>query len=98
MNYEFHPKAELEFVEAAARYEAEAPGLGFQFGAEVERVIDLLLDRPELGAPVHGEIRHFVLRRFPFSVVYFVSGNSVHILALAHGSRAPGYWLSRRSS
>ena len=52
----------------------------------------------DLGAPVHGEIRHFVLRRFPFSVVYFVGDKVIYVLALAHGSRVPGYWRSRRRS
>jgi hypothetical protein len=58
MKYEFHPEAELEVLEAAARYEAEVPGLGLEFGEEVERVI-------------------------------------VYILAVAHGSREPGYWTLR---
>lgn len=28
MNYEFHPEAEGEFIEQAAHYESEVPGLG----------------------------------------------------------------------
>lgn len=40
MNYEFHPEAELEVIEYAAWYESEVPGLGLDFGEEVERVID----------------------------------------------------------
>ncbi len=95
MKYEFHPEAELEVLEVAARYEAEVRGLGLQFGEEVERVIELLLDGPDLGAPVDSDIRHFVLRRFPFSVIYVVVGEFLYILAVAHGSRVPGYWLSR---
>ena len=43
MNYEFHPEAELELIESAAWYESEVPGLGLEFGEEVERVIELLL-------------------------------------------------------
>lgn len=31
MNYEFHPEAEFEFIEAAAHYESEVPGLGERF-------------------------------------------------------------------
>ena len=27
MNYEFHPEAEREFIEEAAHYESEVPGL-----------------------------------------------------------------------
>jgi hypothetical protein len=50
MNYEFHPEAELEVIESAAWYESEVPGLGLEFGEEVERVIELLLENPELGA------------------------------------------------
>lgn len=95
MNYEFHPEAELEFIESAAWYESEVPGLGLGFGEEVEHVIQLLLDNPELGALVDGDIRHFVLRRFPFSVIYAVVGQLIYVLAVAHGSRAPGYWKSR---
>ena len=68
MKYEFHPEAEQEFVEAAARYEAEVPGLGERFGTEVLRVVELLLANPEIGAHIEGELRHFVLRRFPYSV------------------------------
>jgi hypothetical protein len=37
----------------------------------------------------------FVLRRFPFSVIYAVTGPLLYVLAVAHGSRGPGYWKSR---
>jgi hypothetical protein len=39
MNFSFHPEAEREFIETAARYEAEIPGLGTRFGAEVDHVL-----------------------------------------------------------
>jgi hypothetical protein len=95
MNYEFHPEAELEVIESAARYDSEVPGLGVEFGDEVERVIELLLENHALGAAVEGDIRHFVLRRFPFSVIYAVVGELIYVLAVAHGARGPGYWKSR---
>ena len=95
MNYEFHPEAELEFIESAAWYESEVPGLGLDFAEEVERVIELLLENPDLGAAVDGDTRHFVLRRFPFSVIYAVVGELIYVLAVAHGSRGPLYWRSR---
>lgn len=95
MNYEFHPEAELEVIEYAARYEADVLGLGERFGDEVERVVELLLENPNLGAPLDGEIRHFVLRRFPHSVIYAVIHDLLYILAVAHGSREPDYWRAR---
>jgi plasmid stabilization system protein ParE len=96
MNYEFHPEAEQEFIETAAYYQTEVPGLGTRFGAEVNRVIELLLVNPGIGAPIDGEIRHFVLRRFPHSIIYAVISESLYILAVAHGSREPEYWQSRK--
>jgi toxin ParE1/3/4 len=95
MKYEFHPEAEQELYEAASRYESEVSELGFRFADEVERVILLLLDHPELGSRLDDELHHFVLRRFPFSVVYAVESDVVYIVAVAHGSREPGYWRPR---
>lgn len=95
MKYGFHPEAEQEMYEAASRYESEVSELGFRFADEIERVIRLLLERPELGSRLDDELRHFVLRRFPFSVVYAVVSDVLYVVAIAHGSREPGYWRSR---
>lgn len=95
MKYELHPEAEQELYEAAARYESEVPELGFRFADEIERVIQLLLEHPEMGSRLNDELRHFVLRRYPFSVVYAVVSDVVYVVAVAHGSREPGYWRPR---
>jgi plasmid stabilization system protein ParE len=95
MKYEFHPEAEQELYETAARYESQIPELGLRFADEVERVVRLLLEHPEPGSRLNDELRHFVLRRFPFSVVYAVVADIVYVVAVAHGSREPGYWRPR---
>ena len=94
MKYEFHPEAELELYEAALRYEAEVTELGHRFGEEVERVVHLL-EHPEMGAGVDESLRHFVLRKFPFSIVYALASDLIYIVAIAHGSREPEYWRLR---
>ena len=78
-------------------YEASLSGLGGRFGEEVERVISLLLDHPDMGARIDEDLRHFVLSRFPFSVVYATTNELVYIVAIAHGSREPEYWRHRRA-
>ena len=95
MRYEFHPEAEQELYEAASRYDSEVPELGVRFADEVERVIQLLLEHPELGSRLDDHLRHFVLRKFPFSVVYAAVGDLIYIVSVAHGSREPGYWRLR---
>jgi toxin ParE1/3/4 len=95
MQYEFHPEAEWEFIEQAAYYESEMAGLGDRFAREVERVVELLLEHPESGGAIDAQLRHFVLRRFPHSIIYSVIGETLAIIAVAHARREPGYWRSR---
>lgn len=57
MKYEFHPEAEQELYEAASRYESEVSELGLRFVDEVERVIRLLLEQPQLGSRLDDELR-----------------------------------------
>lgn len=70
MIYEFHPKAEQEFIEAAAYYEQHVTSLGERFGSEVRRAIDRLLEYPELGSPIDADLRKLRLTRFPYFLIY----------------------------
>jgi plasmid stabilization system protein ParE len=95
MRLEFHPDAELEFIEAAVHYERQVPGLGGRFEAEILRATDLLLDQPEIGLSADLNLRKFILTRFPFTLYYSVTPDVLRVEALAHQSRRPGYWKSR---
>jgi plasmid stabilization system protein ParE len=95
MRLEFHPDAAQELIEAAAYYERQVPGLGERFGAEVHLATELLLAHPELGAVVDPDLRRFVLRRFPYALIYSVSSDALRVQVVAHHSRRPNYWRSR---
>jgi plasmid stabilization system protein ParE len=47
----FLPAAEEEFLDAVAWYEAERPGLGAEFLAEVERAVRRIASFPQHGSP-----------------------------------------------
>lgn len=95
MRLEFHPEAELELIEAAVHYELQVPGLGRRLEAEARHAINLLLEHPEIGPQVARDLRKFVLRRFPFTLVYSATPDVLRIEVVAHQSRLPGYWKSR---
>jgi plasmid stabilization system protein ParE len=97
MRLEFHPEAELELSEAAARYEAEVVGLGRRFAAEVQHLTELLIEHPLLGTPIDGELRGFALRRFPYNLVDSAAAEVLTVLAVANQHRRPGYWRNRLS-
>lgn len=97
MTYGFHPEARLEYREAAVFYEARQSGLGATFTREIETAIDRILEAPHLFRFVEQDVRRCLAHTFPFGVLYTVEGDFILIVAVAHGSRKPGYWHERMS-
>ena len=95
MIYEFHPDAEEEFIEAAAYYERNVPGLGERFAREVHQAIERLLKYPEIGFPIGPNLRRIVLTRFPYYLIYSFTPDMLRVVAVAHTRRRPGYWRFR---
>jgi len=95
IGYRFLTPADEEMTEASAFYEAASAGLGAGFLDEVQRVISILRDHPELGQPVGRGLRRALLHRFPFSLIYSVEVDMILIVAVAHQRRRPDYWRSR---
>ena len=91
------PDAERELTDGAVYYAREAKNadLGLAFIAEFERALDLLCAYPRRGAPWRSR-RRFPLRRFPYSIIYYVTGEELRVIALAHHRRKPGYWAGRK--
>jgi toxin ParE1/3/4 len=89
------PAAREEFLDAADHYDAQAPGLGEEFIAEVEHAAERIAAFPEHGSSYLAGTRRVVLGRFPHSVVYQAGPEGVLIVAVAHHSRQPGYWRGR---
>ena len=95
MRYEFHPEAEVDFIETVLYYETQAPGLGGRFAAEVEHAIEQLLMHPKIGASDKEGFRKWVLDTFPYNLRYTESDELVYILVVESQNRNPGYWKSR---
>jgi plasmid stabilization system protein ParE len=91
----FHPEAQSEYDAAIAWYRARSPSAASRFETEVERVLGLIAAHPEMFHKYDDEHRFAVLRRFPYSLVYQVHPECVFVVAVAHGSRSPGYWQDR---
>jgi toxin ParE1/3/4 len=86
-----------ELQDAAAFYTDKANAeLGLAFVAEFDRGANFLLANPLIGTPFRGTSRRYVLRRFPYSIIYRTSADQVQIVAVAHHRRRPGYWTKRK--
>jgi hypothetical protein len=96
MNYVFHPAASDEHLESVAYYESQQPGLGALYLDEFDRIMGFVSDAPtRYPIEKQPDIRRIQMQKFPFSVLYRVSSNTLQVLAIAHHKRRPQYWLGR---
>ena len=95
MTYGFHPDARREYLEAAEFYESRRPGIGAAFTLEVEATIQRILEAPERWRILEQDIRRCLTHVFPYGVLYTIEDDFILIVAVAHGSREPGYWRDR---
>ncbi len=98
--YRFLREALEEYEDAVSYYEGARSGLGDRVADEVDRVIALTLEFPEMGAPVTETppelgVRRQLVRRFDVEIDYLVSGETIVVLAVFHCKRRPGYWKDR---
>ena len=86
----------IEEAEAAARWYAErSSSAASGFANEVDTAIAAIEQNPNAWPSYDHGTRHYLLRRYPFSVVYRLESERILIVAVAHGRRRPGYWKPR---
>lgn len=94
--------AAYEMKEAFAWYRAQAgESVASRFLDEVARAESHLRSNPYLYQRIADEVRHLVLRRYPYALIYAISRDGVDVLGCLHSSREPlslAAWLSRGAS
>ena len=92
---EYHPKAKVEIQESANWYDKKVDGLGLEFMLEVKAAESKIVKNPESWAAHEQGTRRYILKRFPFSIIYFLTDEKIQIVAVAHNKRRPEYWKHR---
>jgi toxin ParE1/3/4 len=92
----FHPEAAREVEEARNWYRERSLGAEEGFLADLDHAVEQVASAPLRWPRLKVNTRRYVFRRYPFSLVYRTyDDNLVRVLAVAHDSRRPNYWLSR---
>jgi plasmid stabilization system protein ParE len=94
--------AATEAAEAAAWYETQRAGLGYDFREEFRVALDLLRQDPTPGRRWPGRLGErgvirIAMKRFPFFLVFLNVNSESVVLAVAHHRRRPAYWSKRTS-
>jgi plasmid stabilization system protein ParE len=91
----FHPDAIIEAKAAERWYRERSPTAADGFLAEIARAVDQILEAPRRWPVDARGTRRFLLRRFPFAVIYREDATRIEVVAVAHGRRRPTYWEGR---
>jgi plasmid stabilization system protein ParE len=90
-----HPEAIAEARAAREWYQARNAEAAEAFMAELDMAIQRIEEAPRQWPPYLTGTRRYLLRRFPFFVVFRETDDRLQILAVAHARRRPGYWIGR---
>jgi plasmid stabilization system protein ParE len=82
-------------VAAADWYAERGPIAAEAFVKEIEKAVHEVSNAPSRWPLFVSGTRRFLLRRFPYYIVYRERGDAVEIIAVAHARRRPGYWKFR---
>lgn len=91
----FHPEADAEYLEAVHWYRAISLRVAFRFVLALESAVAKIRAMPKAYPRYNRQHRMFVLKRFPYYLVYREQADDITIVAVAHKARRPGYWKSR---
>jgi plasmid stabilization system protein ParE len=64
----------------------------------VDASLASLMRNPRLAPSDDRGRRKYLVRGFPYVIIYRIKNVSIHVLAIAHTSRKPGYWTARDSA
>ena len=81
----------LEIEDAKEYYNLQKPTLGDTFKNDVKRSIESIKEFPNLYPNVTNDLKRTLLHRFPYSIFYAVTDNTILILSVAHQHRKPFY-------
>jgi plasmid stabilization system protein ParE len=91
----FRPEAQDDIREAAAWYERERSGLGLEFEAALDALVERIRDNPFQFPLAAFGTRNAILKRFPYSLRFKSIDGVAVVFACFHMSRNPRIWRRR---
>ena len=87
--------AEDDYTQSLTWYAERNVDAANDFDAEFDRALSQIAAKPELFPHCDARHRYFLLRRFPFRIIYRMIDDDIVVIAVAHSSRSPDYWTNR---
>src|SRR4051812_10140822 len=95
---DYHEVARIEAFDAFDWYRVRSVRVAENFQRELEQAQFAIQNSPEAWPTYLSGTRHYLLKRYPYVVVYRILESRIEIVAVAHTRREPEYWVDRLQS
>jgi plasmid stabilization system protein ParE len=90
-----HPEAGREIEDAILFEERRSPEAARRLSLRIKALMALVQEQPGAGSPHLRGTRRLLLRSFPYAIIDVPRDGGLLVVAFAHASRRPGYWIHR---
>lgn len=87
--------AEADYLEGLVWYAKRSLQAARGFEREFDRSLEAIAAAPVQFAKCDERHRRYLMRRYPYQVVYRDEGERIAVVAVAHAKRKPAYWRGR---
>lgn len=87
--------AEEDFAQSLQWYTERSVTAATDFEAEFDDALSEIAQAPQKYSKLDEQHYVFHLRRFPFQVIYRLTGEDIEVIAVAHASRSVDFWRDR---
>lgn len=98
MTLVYLPEVRVEILHIIEWYFEQDKSLAANFDEELRRAERNIVDFPEFWHQLDGGYRRYLMKRFPYSVVYRVEGETILIASVAGHKQPQDYWRKRLDS
>ena len=92
---EFRPEARADFDAAYNWYAERSVAAAIGFASEIDVAIESIVAAPNRFVRTYAGCRSCRLKRYPYCIVYHQVADVIHVIAVAHAKRRPGFWQTR---
>jgi plasmid stabilization system protein ParE len=87
--------AEAEYAEALTWYCERSVQAAERFDAEFALAMEAISSDPQRFPYCDERHRYYLMRHYPYQVIFRETADGLAIIAVAHTKRKPGYWANR---
>ena len=84
--------AEREFTASLCWYAERSSQAAADYDAEFDRALLAIRDDPKRFPQCDARHSFYLMRSFPYQIIFRFTENEIYVVAVARTSREPGYW------